>query len=1042
MGAVSILAVCAMLAAGMALIAPQSEAFDSNDYLITTSDLTFDPNLGSLTGSSMSSSQRFASDQKYSGTTRSSVTWSGMAQGVTVSLPVYLPGTTQAIADVSSGGKYVGSYYLSGWATTPTGTTGFTAAGDEYKITSNDTRLYAVWTKAADGTNTYHDTYAPSSGAVNSTYSYAPITKSSVKDSENYVWYFCLETISGHGYKVASVPSWMSYNVVTDTRITVSFGPTSPTEPGNYYVEFIFYDAGYSGSNDNRVWWVISVPPEGLSEYTYSYDTATSSGPTPSGGKALYGQTFELNDGFVNGTEIVNPDDSSKTLAGWYLHGSSGTDAYFKLGQLVSMAEITSFASNGKLTFKADWQALDGVVVLSMDGASLKNVDAYVAKLGGVITLPVAYDTAKASQLQKENCTLIGWNTLTQGDSTNGYGLWAPGSMLTMDTGVLKAEAFWWETSKLSSLKTVTFYPGDGSYGITTQKVPSGYFAYLPQCGVTAPGGMKFLGWSYVENGTESDLIRSDSIPVTSDINLYAVYGTDAVNPTSYRVFFNTNGGKGAAVTQVVKQGGYAHQPTGISKEGCILECWRDSNGDPWDFSKNTVKADTTLTASWATHWTYTVSGLTVNITLSSAYDRSPTVNWGDGKVNSDLTHTYEAVNASCEISVTSYASSTASDTEYWSMRTLTGLEGEFVPQAVTVTVTFDAYPGRFPDRAEYRVVEIEKGKQVSEPTDIPEYDDEHAFAYWKYSDAEFKFDSPIYGDIVLYVQWTDVFITSFNPCYDGAAAIPSISTPSGESLALPSPGVYDGYVFNGWHTMRSGAGTHVGGVGESYTPQASRTLYAYWKVAESDTEVTVKFDVGQGSAVEDVTVRLGESFKLPASTWSGHELIFWYKVSEKIGAPGVEYTPDESCTLKAVWLDSSSGETVDQDDFLIPEACISIETMADGSGWTLHGSGRNAAEFHWYISSDGKRSWNDYGTGKDILIPSTDYTEDGTYWVQLTATSKTGQTATSYGSFTVGDADGGKKSGILAYLGDHPAVAVGLVIAILALVFVARWYL
>ncbi len=1049
-GAVSILAVCAMLVAGMAFLAPQSEAAasDVDSWVITTSDLTFDPYQGYFTKTNLTDGERFASNQQYSGAAMSSVTWEDMAKGAWITLPVYLPGTEQVIAEVESGDSYAGSYYLYGWAPKAVDSpddSSVMRAGDSYQITSQDTRLYAVWKATSNnGGNREHNTNAVSVMTHGEGYRYL----ATADDVSNSYYYTVMHRAFSNEYApqadqyIKALPDWLNGKI--DGGV-LFFAESNPA-PGNYYVEFghkkeeNLYEILW-GNEWYYIWWVITVLPSDTQEYKYSYDTGNAN-VAPSGGTVRYGQTIELSNGFVGKTEITS-SDRSVTLAGWKLTGPSNTQSYYMLGQTVSTYDLASMASNGTLKFEPWWEKADGVVVLSLDGASLKNVDAYKVRYDDVITLPSAYSENEKLQFAKKDCTLIGWNTLTQSDSTNEYALWAPGSMLTMDTGVLKAEAVWWETSELSSLKTVTFDPNGGSYGITTQKVPSGYFVNLPEYGVTKEG-MKFLGWSYVENGTESDVIVTDSIPVTSDITLHAVYGTDSVNPTVYRVMFNTNGGKGSVATQVVKQDGYAHQPTGITKEGCILVGWKDANSKQWDFSSHQVKGDMTLTADWAEHWTYTVSGLTVSIQLSSKYERSPTVDWGDGTADNELEHTYESVHSSSYISVMSYSSSGASDTVYWSERTLTGLEGAYVPQAERVTVTFFASPGKFPGNASWLTVEIVKGTTVSEPTDAPTYDDEHKFAYWTYDgfDIEFDFSQNIYSDTTFRATWSDVFITSFNPCYDGAAAIPSVKTPSGESLTLPSPGVREGYVFAGWCTMFGGAGTNVGNVGETYTPPSSRTLYAYWKEVESDTEVTVSFDAKGGSAVEDVTVRLGESFKLPDSKLDGHELIAWYKGSEKIGGAGVEYAPTESCTLTAQWLDSSSGEVVDQDDYLIPEACISIETMADGSGWGLHGSGRNAAEFHWYVSSDGKRSWNDYGTGRDLFIPSTDYTVAGTYWVQLTTVSKTGNTATSYGSFTVGDADDGKRTGIIAYLAEHPAVAVGTVLAVLALIFAARWYL
>ena len=39
-----------------------------------------------------------------------------------------------------------------------------------------------------------------------------------------------------------------------------------------------------------------------------------------------------------------------------------------------------------------------------------------------------------------------------------------------------------------------------------------------------------------------------------------------------------------------------------------------------------------------------------------------------------------------------------------------------------------------------------------------------------------------------------------------------------------------EGYTFDGWYTSGSG-GSKIGNAGESYTPNATTTLYAQWKI-------------------------------------------------------------------------------------------------------------------------------------------------------------------------------------------------------------------
>ena len=61
----------------------------------------------------------------------------------------------------------------------------------------------------------------------------------------------------------------------------------------------------------------------------------------------------------------------------------------------------------------------------------------------------------------------------------------------------------------------------------------------------------------------------------------------------------------------------------------------------------------------------------------------------------------------------------------------------------------------------------------------------------------------------------------------------------TGGSVTLPTPTRED-YVFNGWYTSASN-GTKIGNGGESYTPNANKTLYALWKEILKSQKYEVK---------------------------------------------------------------------------------------------------------------------------------------------------------------------------------------------------------
>jgi len=112
-----------------------------------------------------------------------------------------------------------------------------------------------------------------------------------------------------------------------------------------------------------------------------------------------------------------------------------------------------------------------------------------------------------------------------------------------------------------------------------------------------------FLGWAWNETDTEPTAAKpgeafqnpdgtTGDVLLTQNVTLYAVWSQ------TFTVHFDTNGGT-EVPDQSVPSGGYITKPQNPTKELGIFVGWRDGNGKYWDFERDTVSSNITLTADW-----------------------------------------------------------------------------------------------------------------------------------------------------------------------------------------------------------------------------------------------------------------------------------------------------------------------------------------------------------------------------------------------------------------------------------------------------------
>ena len=112
-----------------------------------------------------------------------------------------------------------------------------------------------------------------------------------------------------------------------------------------------------------------------------------------------------------------------------------------------------------------------------------------------------------------------------------------------------------------------------------------------------------FLGWAWDAQDTTptaaavgGEFINPDGtnnpIIINANLTLYAVWSN------AFIVHFNSNGGS-VVEDQHIPENGYVTRPPKPTKDGSILLGWYDNNGQEWDFERDQVTSEMTLTAHW-----------------------------------------------------------------------------------------------------------------------------------------------------------------------------------------------------------------------------------------------------------------------------------------------------------------------------------------------------------------------------------------------------------------------------------------------------------
>ncbi|MDR2445293.1 MAG: InlB B-repeat-containing protein [Spirochaetaceae bacterium] len=323
-------------------------------------------------------------------------------------------------------------------------------------------------------------------------------------------------------------------------------------------------------------------------------------------------------------------------------------------------------------------------------------------------------------------------------------------------------------------------------------------------------------------------LVNGDSYYLAQNVSFNDATTTvdleDFTSPlSSYTVTFEGNGGIPAPESQTITEGKKISPPPAMTKSGYVFEAWykEATFTSPWNFSSDTVKADTTLYANWTVvpqgslAVTFETNGGTSvpgQVVTSGGNVTKPTDPTRDGYSFSGwykeatLTSPWNFSSDTVSANTTLYASWTP--TTYSIMYHLDGGTNSSANPA-TYTVESPAINLAAPTRANYDfagwyTTSSLSGSQV---TSIPKGST---------------------GDKTFYARWTPITYSIMYHLDGGtnSSANPATYTVESQAISLAAPARAN-YDFAGWYATASFSGSPVTVIPAGST--GDKTFYARW---------------------------------------------------------------------------------------------------------------------------------------------------------------------------------------------------------------------
>lgn len=832
-----------------------------------------------------------------------------------VDIPIYL--------DNNSGNLTKPGYKFDGWSTATSGGTSY-AAGFRYTATA-DITLYAKWTALPAFTISFNLNGATSGTApasLTGVYSTATLPDQGTMLKTGSVFAGWNTAADGLGSAFAAgetltpqaamtlYAQWsanttytLTYDANTATSGTV---PALATAASTYVVidpntgslfktGFVFsgWNTAADGSgttylgNNN---FLLNANTTFYAKWTVANYTVTYSGNGNTGGTAPTAVTG-VSVSTVASANSGNLVKAGYTFVGWNtLPSGLGTD--YAVG--------STYSPTSSSTLYAKWTSLPTYSIA---------YDANGAVSGGVpVTQSGVYATTtldlNSGNLQKTNFYFAGWNTQADGLGTT----YSAGSSY-LPTANITLFALW----SASATFTLTYdgnqktsgVPPLAQTGITGTATVSGNTSNLARI------GYRFDGWANSNSASTADFLAGDSITLTADTTLFAVWTAVPTYTLSYSGNGQTTGSVPMAVTTSDGSVVLSANLNVLTKANYIFNGWNTAaNGTGTHYavgSTFTLSANTTIYAEWLAEpytITYNANGaasgsVPVATTASGAQTVSgntgslalPGYNFSGWNTSADGTGTNRAV--------ASTFTPTANTTLFakWVTYTITysgnGSTSGAVPAAVqgVASFTVSGNTGSL-DKSGFFFAGWNTLANGTGTTIVP------GNAYTPTANA------------TLYAVWTATpsYSISYNANGSTSGTVPAASTQVAGTVTLAGNTgslAKAGNMFIGWNTQADGQGTPYAQAA-TFTLAANTVFYAQWQVLS----YTVTYDGNGADSGTAPAATTASGAQLVAANsgglgLTGHTFAGWNTLANGAGVAylaGSSYSQSANVTLFAVW--------------------------------------------------------------------------------------------------------------------------------------------
>ena len=429
-----------------------------------------------------------------------------------------------------------------------------------------------------------------------------------------------------------------------------------------------------------------------------------------------------------------------------------------------------------------------------------------------------------------------------------------------------------------------------------------------------------------------------------------------------YTVTFDMQGHGTAPDPQTVENGLKATQPADPSAEDWIFGGWYKEAActNAWNFSTDTVTADTTIYAKWTQTFTVTfdknghgndvapIEDITPNTTISAPATPvvGSTVTDSEGKFRFDGWYTESGCTTPFDFSSAINANTTL-----------------FAKWTALYTVTFNANEH---GTAPTALTDIVDGSTITAPT-APTATG-YQFSGWYKEEActnawNFSTDT-VTADTTLFAKWTCT--VTFDANGHGTAPSAQTGIVPGSKIGVPSDATAERYDFSGWY--KEAACTNAWNFSTD-TVTADTTLYAKWTC-------TVTFNAnGHGTAPDAVSgIDPGSTIPAPsAPSEAGYRFDGWFKEEGCTNAWNFSTdTVTVNTTLYAKWVKVWTITWVDGNN-------NTLKTEQVDEGTTPNYTGTTPTK-----TADAQYTYNFNGTWLPVIVPAT---ADATYKAQFDST-------------------------------------------------------